>query len=293
MILGSGDFKYELVEDWLKVPEYFDLEDPVDIAVNSKGRIYVTSRGNHPVLIFNSDGSFVSCWGEGYFVDPHGVWIGPDDSVYVTDRQMHVVEKFTPGGERLMTLGTRGRSTAIMLRKPFNEPTDAAIGPSGDLFVCDGYGNFLVHRFSADGKLLKTWGDCGNGPGQFSLPHRLAIDGKGIVYVCDRTAGRIQVFTPEGEFVDMWTGMNWPQDLAINQKNGIAYVIESQLWPPFHPKLTIRDLNGKIISSWGEEKHNGETVLDNSHSIALDSQGSIYVAEIVRRKRVLKFARVR
>jgi hypothetical protein len=123
MIVGNGDFRYERVDGWAKLPEYFDLNDPVDIAVDSRDRVYVGSRGNHPILIFNPDGSFVSCWGEGYFFDPHGLYVGSDDTLYIADSRTHVVEKRTLGGELLMTIGTRFRAMPIMLRAPFNQPT--------------------------------------------------------------------------------------------------------------------------------------------------------------------------
>jgi len=104
MVLGSGDYKYERVEGWAKIPEYFMLGDVVDVATDSQDRVFVFCRGNHPVLIFDRDGNFVSCWGEGRFLQPHGIFISPDDFVYLVDNQRHAVEKFTLGGELLMTL---------------------------------------------------------------------------------------------------------------------------------------------------------------------------------------------
>ncbi len=287
MEFGSGDFKYELIENWGKLPEYFEMDDPVDIAVNSQDRVYVGSRGNHPVLIFDRDGKFISCWGEGHFGDPHGVCIAPDDSVFITDRIYNTVEKLTPGGKNLMTLGTRGAQYPIMLRRPFCQPTDLAVSPSGDLYVCDGYGNYLVHRFSADGKLLKTWGEPGSGPGQFALPHRVGIDKKGVIYVADRNADRIQLFSPDGEFITMWTDFIWPQDLYIDRENELVYVVES----PQKSRLTIRDFKGKIVWALGAT-HRGKTILYISHTVTVDSRGDIYIGEIVKTKRILKLVKV-
>lgn len=293
MIVGSGDFKYELVEGWAKVPEYFILDDPVNIAIDSRDRVYVGSRGNHPVLIFDRDGNFVSCWGEGHFVDPHGLYIDSHDFVYVVDRLTHTVEKCTPGGECLMTLGTRYRPSISYARKPFNLPTGVTVSPSGDIFVSDGYANFLVHKFSSEGKLIKTWGGSGTGPGQFILPHRIDVDSHGIVYVCDRNGDRIQMFTAEGEFVDMWTDFKWPQDLWIDRKNDIVYVSEYPDDPrPHQPKISIRDLKGKILAAWGPGENEENPVLANSHSICVDSHGDIYVADIVRIKRIQKFIKI-
>ena len=293
MILGSGDYKYERVENWAKIPEYFVLGDPADLAVDSRDRIYVGSRGNHPVLIFDRDGNFVSCWGEGYFIDPHGMFIGPDDSVYVTDGQTHTVEKLTLGGEFLnLRLGTRNRATDIEDQVPFNKPTSLSIGPTGDIFVCNGYGNFLVHKFSPTGELLKTWGGYGDGPGQFALPHKLDVDRHGTVYVCDRNNDRIQMFNSDGKFIDMWTDFHWPHDIYIDRKNDIAYVVESTLNPPNQPKVSIRDLKGNVLSAWEGRESEGKGVLEMPHGICVDSHGDIYIGEIVRKKRIQKFVKV-
>lgn len=292
MIVGSGDFRYERVEGWAKVPEYFDLNDPVDIATDSRDRVYVGSRGNHPILIFDREGNFVSCWGEGYFLDPHGLYLGPDDTLYITDARTHTVEKRTLGGELLMTLGTRFRAMPIMLRAPFNQPTGVVLGPEGEMFVTDGYGNFLVHKFSPEGKLLKTWGEHGSGPGQFELPHKLDIDKYGRFYICDRNNDRIQIFDLDGEFIDMWTDCHWPQDISIDKGNDLAYVVESHMHGTFKPRVTVRDLKGNILSEFGGYEHEGKGVLENSHTICADSRGDIYIGDIVKVKRLMKFARV-
>ena len=294
MTFGSGDFKYELVKDWAKIPEYFILDDPVDLDIDSHDRIFVGSRGNHPVLIFDRDGNFVSCWGEGYFIDPHGITVGPDDSVYVSDCQTHTVEKLTPGGELLnFRLGTRNRATDIEDQKPFNKPTSLAVGPKGDLYVCNGYGNFVIHKFSPKGELLKTWGEFGNGPGQFALPHKLDIDRQGTVYVCDRNNDRIQRFTPDGEFIDMWTDFKWPQDLYIDRKNDLVYVVESTLNPPDYARISIFNLKGNTLSSWEGRENKGTGVMELIHGICVDSRGDIYVGEIgTIKQRIQKFVKV-
>ena len=143
MRLGSGEYVYERVEGWLKVPEYFTLEGavgtPVDVAVNSRDQVYVSSSCHHQVIIFDRDSNLVSCWGEDHSLNIHSIFIGPDDSVFLVDRQAHVVEKYTPGGELLMTLGQWGWASATThVRsgegtfggRPFNMPSGVALGPS-------------------------------------------------------------------------------------------------------------------------------------------------------------------
>jgi sugar lactone lactonase YvrE len=292
MIVGRGDFKYERVEGWAKVPEYFDVNDPVDIVTDSQDRVYVGSRGNHPILIFDREGNFISCWGEGYILDPHGLYVGPDDALYITDDRAHTLEKRTPGGELLMALGTRLRAMPIMTRAPFNQPTGVALGLEGEMYVTDGYGNFLVHKFSPEGKLLQTWGEHGDGPGQFELPHKLDIDKYGSIYICDRNNDRIQIFSPDGEFIEMWTDCRWPQDICLDKKNDLAYVVESHMHETSQPRVTVRDLKGNILSDFGGYEHEGKGVLENSHTICVDSRGDIYIGDIVKVKRLMKFARV-
>ena len=296
MVLGSGDYKYERVEGWCKLPEYFEFGDVVDVACDSKDRVYVFNRGEHPVIIFDRDGNFISCWGEGHFLQPHGIFIGPDDSVYLIDCQLHAVEKFTLGGELLMTLpktivfGRRGWGPPLILRAPFNQPTGLALGPEGEMYVSDGYANFLVHKFSPEGELLKTWGEPGTGPSQFALPHGIGVDRHGVVYVCDRENSRIQLFDGGGEYISEWTGLNYPSDVYMDWKNDIIYVAE--IGGPYQPKISIRDLKGNELSSWEGRESEGKGVLEVAHGIWVDSHGDIYEGEINQNRRIQKFAKV-
>jgi DNA-binding beta-propeller fold protein YncE len=152
--------------------------------------VYVFNRGEHPLVVFDRDGKFLHSWGEGVFSRPHGITIGPDDAVYCTDDHDHTVRKFTPEGKLLLTLGTSGRpsdtgATSMDFRTirhsgpPFHYPTNVALAPSGELYVSDGYGNARIHRFTADGRLLLSWGEPGGGPGQFRVPHGIAVDRQG------------------------------------------------------------------------------------------------------------------
>jgi len=298
MPLGTGDYRYERVDGWMKLPEYFVTGDVVDVATDSQDRVFVFCRGNHPVLIFDSDGNFVSCWGETHFRMPHGIFIDADDNVYLVDSQLHTVDKFTPGGELLMRLPLEpsymeyGWTPPLIMRAPFNQPTGVAQAPSGDLFVSDGYANFLVHRFSAQGELLKTWGEPGNGPSQFALPHNIGVDRQGTVYVCDRENDRIQLFDADGELITMWTGLNYPADVYIDNDQDIIYVAEIG-GPTNQPRISIRDLKGNVLSSWEGRESEGKGVLGGAHGIWVDSRGDIYEGEIVHNPRLQKFAKVR
>src|SRR5919108_257074 len=138
------------------------------------------------------------------------------------------------GGRRCGGAGARGQHSdtgnvtnwlAERAAGPFNHPTEMIAHPNGDIYVTDGYRNARVHRFTRDGRLVKSWGEPGNGAGQFHLPHSIAYDDDGKLYVADRSNKRIQIFTPEGEFLGQWTGMGGPNDITRG-RDGNFYIAE-------------------------------------------------------------------
>src|SRR5262249_29457560 len=156
-------------------------------------------------------GKFLTAWGEGMFTSAHGIFIDKDDTVYLCDDYEHTVRIFDTAGNQKAMLGEPGIAAETGYRvgaspvqfagAPFNRVTNVAKGRNGDLYITDGYGNARVHRFAPDGTLRGSWGRPGNGPGEFSLPHAIAIDSAGRVYVADRENSRIQIFSPDGVFL--------------------------------------------------------------------------------------------
>jgi len=302
--LGNGKLKYVAVPGWPTLPAGWSFVEVVAIAVDSKDRAFVFCRGEHPVMIFERDGTFVGSWGEGMFTRPHGITIGPSDEVWCVDDMGHAVHKFSPDGKLLLSLGTPGQKsdtgivgmdfrTITRPGPPFNMPTNLAIAPSGDLYVTDGYGNARVHKFSADGKLLFSWGSAGSGPGEFNLPHGIAIDRRGRVYVADRENSRIQIFTPEGKYLTQWTDTGRPMQICFDSAER-AYVCDVgfgagmfPFLPPVPPPLrgafvSIFDLEGNLLSRWGgSEDPCAAGDFYAPHGICVDSQGGIYVGEVV------------
>ena len=310
MILGQGEYKYKRVENWFKIPPYFQhrpspdvkMRYPLGIAGDSQGRIFVTFRNtSHPVVIFDHDGNFIYCWGENYVFDSHGIGVGPDDSVYIVDRYTHTVERFTPGGGFIMNWGNRFEPSPVYRRRPFNMPTNVGFGPSGEMYVTDGYGNSVVHKFSPEGKLLKTWGGPGPGtdPGQFVLPHAVGVDRYGDVYVCDRVNERVQKFTAEGEYITSWPDVIFPMDIHMDWENDVVYLLETLdyvFYPermPSRPRISVRNLEGAILSEFGGRESEGKGVLEIGHAIWVDPQGNIYETEIFDHARLQKFMRVK
>src|ERR1700731_2201300 len=192
--LGSGEYTFEVNENWAKVPDEITLGDCAAVGVDRQNRVYAFNRGEHPVAVFDAEGNLLRTWGEGVFHRPHGVHMGPDDTIFLTDDGVHTVRKCTLDGKVLMTLGIRGEPKPFMSGEPFHRCTHTALSPQGDLYVSDGYGNARIHKYTADGKLLMSWGGPGTDPGQFNIPHNICCDRDGWVYVADRENHRVQVF---------------------------------------------------------------------------------------------------
>ncbi len=295
---------YEANDKWAQLPSGWSWTEVAAAAADTQDRVFVFNRGEHPVLVFNPDGTFMKSWGEGSFARPHGLFIGPDDAVYCTDDLDHTVRKFTPDGKLLLTLGTPGKpsdtgATSVDYRTirraglPFHYPTNIALSPHGELYVSDGYGNARIHKFTPDGRRLFSWGEPGNGPGQFRVPHGIAVDPRGTVYVADRENSRVQLFSPEGEYLSEWTDVARPCQVFIDAA-GDVYVAElgfhAGMWPGSNPpspdapggRVSIFDRHGKLRSRWGGGRNPcaaGDFFAP--HGIWVDSRGAIYVAEVV------------
>lgn len=245
------------------------------VACDSEDRVYVVRRTPQPaILVFDSEGNFLESWGEDIFEEPHGIWISPEDYIYCTDTRDHTVRRLSLEGEVLMTLGTKGRPGKP--GEPFNMPTRAVESPSGNIYVSDGYGQQRVHKFAPDGTLLLSWGSTGDGPGQFNLPHSIWVDRQERVYVPDRPNGRIELFTPDGEFLEQWAGLSFPNQLFID-KNNTVYVAESGLGtgePEFLHcgRISVLNLEGEVLTRFRSRI---------SHGIWVDSKGAIYVTNLI------------
>jgi hypothetical protein len=292
------------VVDWAQRPSSIAWPEVAAVAVDSRDRVYVFNRGEQPVVVFDRDGTFLHGWGAGLFRRPHGLTIGPDDTLYCTDDSDHTVRRFTPDGQLLLTLGASGRpsdtgATSVDFRTirrsagPFHYPTSVALSPCGEIYVADGYGNARVHKFSPDGRLLLSWGRPGSGPGEFHIPHGIAVNSRGNVYVADRENSRIQVFSPSGEFLEEWTAIARPCQVAFDP-SGIAYVAElgfrAGMWPGMSPpaahatggRISAFTGTGELLARWGGGEHpTAPGDFFAPHDLCIDSRGDLYVAEVV------------
>ncbi len=292
------------VVNWAQQPPGIGWPEVAAVAVDSRDHVYVFNRGAHPVAIFDGDGTFLHSWGSGLFRRPHGLTIGPDEMLYCTDDSDHTVRKFTPDGRLLLTLGTSGRpsdtgATSVDFRTihrsagPFHFPTNVALAPGGEIYVADGYGNARIHKFSPEGKLILSWGQPGTEPGQFRIPHGVAVNSQGHVYVADRENSRIQVFSMSGEFLEQWSGIARPCQIAFDAQ-GIAYVAElgyrAGMWPGTTApvphatggRVSAFTGTGELIARWGGGEHpTAPGDFFAPHDLCLDSRGDVYVAEVV------------
>ena len=293
VLLGSGQFTYEVSgKDWGNLPEGWSYKEATTVAVDSKDNVYVFHRGPHdPMVVFDSDGNVLSTWGEGIFTSPHGVTIGPDDSVYCVDNADHTVRKFTPEGKLLMTLGTKDKPAPAMSGKPFNKPAYLAVDPrNGDLYVADGYTNASVHKFSPDGEYLSSWGQSGTDPGEFNIVHDIAIDREGWVYIADRENHRVQVFDTNGNFQTQWVNLSRAACVYVDQRGreDLVYVGEyfcgistNSMGTHLGPRVSVFDTKGNLLGRLGEDPYGEEPGrFFSPHGIAVDSRGDIYVAEV-------------
>ncbi|MCG9131262.1 hypothetical protein J5I95_06220 [Candidatus Poribacteria bacterium] len=284
MVFGQGTHQYTVQEDWWTLPEGWEFGWVPAVAVDSQDRVYVYSRSEHPMVVFDREGNFINAWGDDILKDAHGIFIDADDNIYCTERDTHVVRKFTTEGELLMTLGTPDEPGAE--GEPFNKPTDFALGPDGEMYISDGYGNARVHKYSPDGELIKSWGQPGTGPGEFDLPHCVRVDPRNRLMVADRENNRIQFFTLDGEYIEEWGDLLQPDTIYIDEED-LVYIAE------LGQRISIMTLDGEVISRWGSEL--GSTVpgefLACPHGIWLDSHGDIYVGEVQADARLQKFIR--
>ena len=302
MTFEKVNYTYEVVEGWGRGEDGFELGVVLGVATDSENRVYVCQRDATPidlgydpdrhftpgVAIFDQRGRFLTFWGDELFPGsdglgaPHGIWISAEEKVYIADKGNHTVRIFTVEGKLLQTIGLpnqpsdtgydgKNRNSITRSAPPFNQPTAAMKGPSGAIYVSDGYGNARIHKFSPEGELILSWGEPGKGPGQFDLPHHVWVDNEENVYVADRMNHRIQIFDGEGRFITQWTNITRPQEIFIDSED-MVFVTETA------QRITIMRKDDTVLTRWGEKGTEPGQFCHNTHAMCQDSHGDLYIA---------------
>ena len=288
--LGSGKHQYETTgEDFGKLPDDWTYREATAVAVDSKDRVIVFNRGTHPIVVLDTDGNVLDAWGDGEFGNPHGVSIGPDDSIFTVDTVQHSVKQFSAEGKLLLSLKAEHPARELS-GDPFCRPCHLAVDPrNGDLLVADGYSNARVHRYSPDGRHLTSFGESGTGPGQFNIVHNVIVDRQGWIYVADRENHRIQVFDPDGGYQAQWNNLSRSACICMREGDQPLFFvgeyfcgIESNLGGTnLGPRVSVISAEGEILARLSEETFGDEPRRFYApHGIDVDSRGNIYVAEV-------------
>ena len=260
------------------------------VAFDSRGHLFVLTRGPQPVFEFDDNGKFIRTFGERLFTRSHGLRIDRDGSLWTTDVGAHVVMKMNPQGQVLLTLGTKGEAgdwNEATGSHKLNQPNDVAIGSNGDIFVAQGHtpgprGDARVLKFDRNGRFVKSWGGKGKAPGQFDVAHSIAIDAKGLLWVTDRENQRIQIFDADGTFVRELKYAGLPCAVDIGRQ--YIYMVNG-----FAGQILQMDLNGQVLAATGKAG-TGPGEFGEAHFIAVSPKGELFVADSVN-SALLKFVK--
>lgn len=296
--LVDGGFAFQSDDAFFKIPDEYKFNEVAGVSIDDDDNAYVFVRAPLPdgaagsrgrILVFDKKGDFQFSWGEDtYGGRAHAVHVSPDGFVYVVENTRHAIDKYTRKGDLVWTLGNVGQPAPKWSGQPFNLPTHLAVSKkTGDIFVSDGYGNNSIHRFSADGNLIISWGTHGIEPGNFQSPHNVCVDDDDYVYVADRENSRIQVFDGYGNLEAVWQNIYRPS--AICYYDGLIYCGELLHYP--HPlladctevghRIDIFSQNGRLISRLGSSvEGDGPGEFIAPHGITVDSHGNVIVGEV-------------
>ena len=322
---GAPDLPFESVPDFLKLPAGMNFGEVSGVAVNSRGHVFVFTRSNSAngpayapaaaqLLEFGPKGEFIREVGRGSYAwsFAHTVRIDRDDNIWAVDKGSDLVVKFNPAGRIVWVFGRRKESAddetgpwehpnppLAHVDGLFRQPTDVAWDSRGNTYISDGYINSRVAKYDANGDWVKSWGEPGTGPGQFRLPHAIAVDAQDRIYVGDRSNRRIQVFDAEGTFLRMFTidvppppgtrpvngntptgaaaaaAIGAPNSICITPgPNQVMFVGEST----YPGRLFKVSLDGKVLGVIGRSGRQLKQV-SGVHQLACPSATEVYAAE--------------
>jgi DNA-binding beta-propeller fold protein YncE len=315
---------YETIAGWAKLPEGRTWGSTSAVEIDKDGvSIWVAERcqqnsctgSNLPAILkFDASGNLVKSFGAGILNFPHGIHVDRDGNVWVTDGQDnrprgrrgepppppptdpstingHQIFKFSPNGDLLMTLGTKGGGRDSLF---FWQPNDVLVAPDGNIFVAEGHSSAAgsvarVLKFDRSGKLIKTIGKFGTGEGEFDQPHALAMDSRGRLFVGDRSNNRIVIMDQEGKILDTWYQFSRPSGIYIDAQDRI-YVADSESGSvgngrPRTWKRGIRIGSAKdgSIVAFIPDPAEAPPSTSSAEGVAADKNGVVYGAEVGER----------
>jgi DNA-binding beta-propeller fold protein YncE len=289
--LNADDIKsgpplpHRLVKNWAKLPPGWNFGECSSVSIDKDDNVWLYNRGKHPVIEFDSDGNVLQAWGEDIMAGPHGIKVDAEGHIWTVDRTGQVVFKLTPLGRVIMTIGRVGYPLGNDSKDGFHDPTAIAFAPNGDMYISDGYVNSRVVKFNRNGDYVLHWGKKGTGDGEFDLPHDVALDSRGRVYVADRGNKRVQIFDGNGKFLGKWTDVGTPWGFHYVARENVLYMCDAS-----NSRIVKLSLDGRILGVLGSfGRVQGKFGPAGPHHIAVDSSGAVYVAEIQNRW-IQKFA---
>jgi DNA-binding beta-propeller fold protein YncE len=299
----TPDIPYEAVPNFFKIPDGLYLGEVLGVATDSKGHVFLYTRGNHTRLFeFEKDGKFMREIGDNLyaFEMAHGVRVDKNDNIWAVDEGTNMIVEFNQLGRVIFTLGSKpdsGKGWAFQTPKfndpvppaqpyIFNRPTDIAWDPQGNFFIADGYGNSRVAKYDKNGTFIKSVGEKGKAPGQLNLPHAIAADAAGNVYVGDRSNSRVQIFDDDLNLKKVVDNVGAPWAMCISG-GPHQYLYVSNSNPDNNDSRMIAvsgeiykmELDGTVIGKFGKPgKLPGEFA--TVHSLDCRNENEIYTAEI-------------
>lgn len=303
---------YATTRDWGQPPAGVKWAAVTAVEPAPDGTIYVVhrcfanscaGRAEAPILKFDAQGKLLQAWGEGLFIFPHGGTVDREGNLWITDARGengkgHQVFKFSPSGKVLMTLGKAGMSGSGP--DLFDQPTDVAIAPTGEIFVSDSHRNGKNNRIvklTKDGKFIKEWGKKGSGSGEISEPHTIALDSRGRLFVGDRENNRIQIFDQEGKYITEWRQFGRPSGIFITPDDTI-YVADSESGPDtgaheltgIKKGIRIGSAKDGSVTAFIEDIEPTTPDHSGAEGVGVDAQGNVYGA-VVRRQMLERHVR--
>ncbi len=297
-----ADIPYESVPNFLKMPPNVYLGEGIGVATNSRGHVFVYTRSGETRLFeFDQNGNYVREIGAGNygFAFAHAVRVDPQDNIWAVDEGTNMIIKFNPQGRVSMTLGRRpeaveqladltGQGGYSGANKPysFNRQTDVAWDKDGNIFVSDGYGDSRVVKYDRNGRFIKSAGTRGNGPGQLNLPHTLAADAQGNIYIGDRSNNRVQVWDNDLNPKAIYDTVGSPWAVCVSPGPHQYLYVSNSMPDNGDSRLGAQtgeiykmELDGTIVGKFGRA---GKALKEFStvHEIDCRNPNEIFVAEI-------------